>query len=144
MEIRLATYRDIDRVISFFEENLSSDNDAIYSEEFFCPLGVRAAIRRNQLIVAVEDSAIIAAVRFYRRKTKKVTSLYQFAIGISYRGKGLLKKMLELICDTEIVALCPKTSSFNAYYQKTGWILKESDGSYNHWYLPSRSVQNGW
>lgn len=140
MQIRFATFRDIDQVVSFFEENLSRDNDAIYSEEFFCPLGIKSAIRRDQLIVAVEDGVIFAAARFYRRRTKNVTSLYQFAIDISYRGKGLLNKMLELILDTEIVALCPRTSSLNTYYERTGWILKASDGSYNHWYLPSRSL----
>jgi len=139
MEIRLAVRSDIDRVRSFFAKHLSRDNDALYSDEFFCPLGVGAAIRRDQLIVAVDGDLVVGAVRFYPRKQCRQISLYQFAVDASYRGKGLLLQMLEPLRDTDIVVLCPSDSPFNRYYCSTGWILRESKGGHNQWCLQRRA-----
>lgn len=135
MEIRLATINDTDRVISFFTKHLSQENDALYSEEFFCAYGVSAAIRRKQVMVAIDTDWLVGAARFYRRKQCQQISLYQFAIGTPYRGKGMLMRMLESLRDTDIVVKCPKTSSFNHYYHSTGWRLQESKGHYNLWIL---------
>ena len=70
MEIRFAINQDTLQVITLFEKNLSYENDAIHSEEFFCHAGVKAAIRRQQILVAVEGNIIVAAIRFYRQKNK--------------------------------------------------------------------------
>ena len=135
MIIRFAVRSDTDQVRSFFARHLSRENDALYSDEFFCPLGVGAAIKRNQLIVAVEAESIVGAVRFYRRKQCRQISLYQFAIDASFRGKGVLLKMLEPLRDTDIVVQCPSESSFNRYFSSTGWVLQERKGCYNQWCL---------
>ena len=135
MTIRPAVRSDTDQVRSFFARHLSRDNDALYSDEFFCPLGVGAAIKRNEMMVAVEAGSIVGAVRFYRRKQCRQISLYQFAVDASCRGKGILLKMLEPLRDTDIVVLCPSESSFNRYYRSTGWMLQERKGRYNQWGL---------
>lgn len=141
LKIRLAKESDKDQVLSLFKKYLLPDNDALYSQEFFCPFGMKAAIKRGQMLVACAKDTIVAAARFYERKRDRKTSLYQFVIDANYRGKGFLSKMLNLIREYDIVALCPKASDFNSYYRKTGWVLskKNSDsGKYNHWVLPAK------
>jgi len=131
--VKLATQRDTNQVIALFEENLSRDNEAIYSNEFFCLDGVKAAIRRNQIIVTVCDNQVVAAARFYKRKREDIISLYQFAVDKSYRGNHLISKMLRFFYKTKIIVLCPQESSFNKYYKNTGWILETSTQGVNHW-----------
>jgi diaminopimelate decarboxylase len=138
MEIRLAVPEETDRVRKFFAMHLSQENAALYSEEFFCPLGVGAAIRHDQLIVALDGGAIVGAARFYRRKQIRQISLYQFAIAASHRGRGLLLRMLEMLRDTDIVVLCPSESTFNRYFCSTGWTLSGCRGRFNQWCLPKR------
>lgn len=139
IKIRLANKDDTSQVLSLFEKYLSPDNDALYSQEFFCPFGMKAAIKRNQMLIACDKHKIVAAARFYKRKRGKKTSLYQFVVDVNYRGKRLLSKILDLIRDFDITALCPKTSDFNNYYRKTGWVLsKENNEKYNYWVLPAK------
>lgn len=135
--VRFAQPRESAQVIAVFERNLTRDNDAIYSDEFLCRSGTRAALKKNQIVVALADNTIVAALRFYKRKRERITSLYQFAIDVPYRGRGLLMKMLALIRDTNVVVLCPRGSSFNTYYEKTGWTLSGDDGTHKHWSLPA-------
>lgn len=61
MQIGLANPTHIPEVVSFFNENLDSDNSAVYSEEFLCPLGIKASIRRKQMIVATEEGQVVGA-----------------------------------------------------------------------------------
>ncbi|MGE7930837.1 N-acetyltransferase family protein [Lysinibacillus xylanilyticus] len=133
MQIALANPAHISEVVSFFNENLERNNSAVYSEEFLCPLGVKAAIRRKQMIVATVEGQVVGAFRFYRKKTQNKISLYQFAISEVYRGQGLLKKMFKMINDLPIVALCPTDSDFNEYYYKTGWNLQEQSDEFKIW-----------
>ena len=133
MQIALANPTHIPEVVSFFNENLDSNNIAVYSEEFICPLGIKAAIRRKQMIVATVEGQVIGAFRFYRKKTQNKISLYQFAISEIYRGQGLLKKMLETINDLPIISLCPTDSNLNNYYDKSGWYLQEQNEEFNVW-----------
>ncbi|MEY9973690.1 putative GNAT family acetyltransferase [Lysinibacillus sp. RC46] len=133
MQIALANPAHISEVVSFFNENLERNNSAVYSEEFLCPLGVKAAIRRKQMIVATVEGQVVGAFRFYRKKTQNKISLYQFAISEVYRGQGLLKKMFKTINDLPIVALCPTDSDFNEYYYKTGWNLHEQSDEFKIW-----------
>ncbi|MBE1554688.1 hypothetical protein [Sporosarcina limicola] len=70
MQIALANPAHISEVVSFFNENLDRNNSAIYSEEFLCPLGIKAAIRRKQMIVATVEGQVVGAFRFYRKKHK--------------------------------------------------------------------------
>ena len=55
MQIVLASPTHISEVVSFFNENLDRANSAVYSEEFLCPLGIKAAIRRKQMVVATAE-----------------------------------------------------------------------------------------
>jgi hypothetical protein len=135
MKINLAPISATSNIVTFFGKYISSDNDALYSGEFFCPDGIRAAIRRNQVLITVVDNRIIGCLRFYRRKTQKIISLYQFAIDENYRGQGVLKQMLDAINDVPIEVLCPARSKFNKYYQKTGWKFMKQAEKLNHWIL---------
>jgi hypothetical protein len=67
MEIGLAALKDTEQVKLFFSRYLSSENDALYSEEFFCSDGVMASIKRGQMIIAFEDNNTAGAVRFYQK-----------------------------------------------------------------------------
>lgn len=133
MQIALANPTHISEVVTFFDENLDRTNSAVYSEEFLCPLGIKAAIRRQQMIVATVEGQVVGAFRFYRKKTQNKISLYQFAISGVYRGQGLLNKMLKTINDVPIAALCPTHSDFNEYYHKSGWNLQEQSDEFNIW-----------
>ena len=133
MQIALANPTHISEVVSFFNENLDRNNSAVYSEEFLCPLGIKAAIRRKQMIVATVEGQVVGAFRFYRKKTHNKISLYQFAISEIYRGQGLLKKMLKTINDLPIISLCPTDSYLNDYYYKSGWYLQEQNEEFNVW-----------
>jgi len=133
MQIALANPTHIFEVVHFFNVNLDRNNSAVFSEEFFCPLGIKAAIRKKQMIVATVEGQVVGAFRFYRKKTQNKISLYQFAISEVYRGQGLLKKMLNTINDLPIVALCPTDSNFNEYYYKSGWKLQEQSDVFKIW-----------
>ena len=133
MRIALANSTHIPEVVSFFNENLDSNNSAVYSKEFLCPLGIKASIRRKQMVVATVEGQVVGAFRFYRKKTQNKISLYQFAISKIYRGQGLLKKMLKTINDLPIVSLCPSDSYLNDYYDKSGWYLQEQIEEFNVW-----------
>ncbi|MGE7920527.1 N-acetyltransferase family protein [Viridibacillus sp. NPDC093762] len=133
MQIALANPTQISEVVNFFNENLDRNNSAIYSEEFLCPLGIKAAIRRKQMIVATVEGQVVGAFRFYPKKTQNKISLYQFAISGVYRGQGLLKKMLNKLNDLPIVALCPTDANFNEYYYKSGWNLQEQSDEFKIW-----------
>ncbi len=94
MRIELANETQAKEVIRFLDKHLSKDDKSVIPEEFLCPFGVRAAIKRKQLIVGLDRQKIISALRFYRRKKDGITSIYQFAINESYPQKTTLKQML--------------------------------------------------
>lgn len=134
MRISLANPTNISEVVSFFNGNLDRNNSEVYSEEFLCPLGIKAAIKREQMIVATEDGQVVGAFRFYRKKTQNQISLYQFAISENYRGQGLLTQMLNTINDVPIISLCPTDAYLNEYYSKSGWVKQEDQsGKFNVW-----------
>ncbi|MGE8206778.1 GNAT family N-acetyltransferase [Heyndrickxia sp. NPDC080065] len=133
MQISFADLTHTPQVVSFFKNNLEHNNSAVYSEEFLCPLGIKGAIKRKQMIVAIFNGQVVGAFRFYRKKTTNTISLYQFAISEIYRGQGVLKKMLKTINDLPIHALCPMESEFNEYFYKSGWHLQEHNPEFNMW-----------
>lgn len=135
MQVVIASPTHISEVTSIFNENLDRSNSAVYSEEFLCPLGIKAAIRRKQMIVATVEGQVVGAFRFYRKKTQNRISLYQFAIRENYRGQGLLKRMLKTINDLPIISLCPTDCDLNDYYDKSGWALQEQKQGFNVWIL---------
>jgi hypothetical protein len=88
------------------------------------------------MMIAIDEDRIVGAVRFYKRKTQNIISLYQFAIDVQYRGQGVLKQMLAVMGDAPIETSCPIDSTFNEYYIKSGWILQgEHKGNNQYHYL---------
>ena len=135
MKIELAK-NNFEDIIHFFKNNLDANSDAITSKELSCPLGIKAAIRRKEIIVCTENDKIISALRFYIRKREPDTiSLYQFAIDLKYRGKNLLQQMLHFTGYKKVEAMCPIKSDFNNYYEKSNWVMKNQNNKYNYWIL---------
>ena len=133
MIIQLANTDQIHSVQSFFQKHLAREMEGIYSDEFVCPLGARAAVRRQQILVAVVNEEIVGAIRFYPKKTVRKVSLYQFAIDERFRGRGVLQLMLARCGDAPIHAFCPVDSSFNTFYEKAAFQLLEQDNEFNEW-----------
>ena len=133
MTIQLARTDQIPSVQSFFQKHIAREMEGIYSDEFVCPLGVRAAVRRQQMLVAVVNDEIVGAMRFYPKKTVRKVSLYQFAIDERFRGLGVLQKFFDHYGDVPIHALCPVESSFNTFYEKSGFQLRKQGNEFKEW-----------
>ena len=133
MNIQLATTEHTKDAQVFFQNNIERDMEGIYSDEFVCPLGVRAAIRRQQMVISMVEGVIVGAMRFYPKKTARKVSLYQFAIDERFRGRGILQQMLAQCGDVPIHALCPADSSFNTFYEKAGFQLCDKGNEFNEW-----------
>ena len=43
----------------FFDKNLDRKNKALYSDEFFCPFGISAAIKRKQVFAIFENEKVL-------------------------------------------------------------------------------------
>jgi hypothetical protein len=134
--IRLAQRSEIQAVRAFFSHYLTSDNDAVANPEFLCPDGIQAAVLRKQMMLACsEDGEILAAARFYRKRSGEV-SLYQFAVAPDARGAKLSRRLFDAIrAGSPMAAMCPTSSAFNAYYQKTGWKGQPVDALFTRWIL---------
>lgn len=128
LTISHAQSTEIWAVTAFFEQHIDPQMDGIWSQEFCCPRGIKAAIQREQMIIAKNDLTIVGALRYYVRKSDGVASLYQFAVAPAWRGKGVMHQMLQTIPAKVIHARCHTGVRFNGYYRKTGWIcIKEDD-----------------
>jgi hypothetical protein len=132
MEIVHADHQMVPELRLFFGKYVDVSNDGVYSQEFICPDGIKAATQRGQVIAAIDEEQVIGACRFYKKKTHEV-SLYQFAIRERYRGLGVLIKMLEKTEAPGVTAKCPVNAQFNNYYRKTGWSLLKTENGFMHW-----------
>ncbi len=135
MQIGLAKEKYVKQIIDFFDNNLDKDNKAVHSREFFCPFGLRAAIKKSWVIIGIDKNEIISAVRFYPRKTDGIVSVYQFAVDEKYRGNKLVQKMLSVTGHEQFEFKCPKDIEFNNYYDKIGANIIKHDKQYNYWIL---------
>lgn len=135
MNIKLANYKYTEQIIKFYDKYLDKNNEAIHSGEFFCPFGVKLAIKRNQLIIILDENKLVSVVRFYPRKRDNIVSVYQFAVDEKYRWKKLLQKMLEFTECKEFEFVCPKNIEFNNYYRKIGANILKQDEKNNYWAL---------
>lgn len=135
-EFSLGNYLfDFDDVNLFFRDRLSRDNKAIFCEEFFCPLGLKFAMKKKRVVVVHVNSVVVSALRFYLRKSDDIVSVYQFAIDENYVGNGLLVEMLKFTGCKEFEVLCPVGLEFNNYYEKSGWDLFCEKNGFNYWGL---------
>jgi len=136
MTAKIASEQNENEINIFFEKYLDKNNDAITCEEFLCPFGVKAAIKRKQIVIILDNArTIVAATRFYPRKRDNIVSLYQFAIDKKYRGQNFLKKMLFVTVFKNFEVICPLNSKFNDYYKKTDWVISNKDSKFNYWRL---------
>jgi len=135
MKIMLATNKYRKQIINFFDDNLDKSNKAVCSDEFFCPFGTGAAVKRNQVVIGIDEGVMVSAVRFYPRKTDKIVSVYQFAVDKKYRGNKLLQQMLQATGFEKFEFKCPKEINFNNYYKKIGANIGKQDEDYNYWVL---------
>jgi diaminopimelate decarboxylase len=133
IEIKICEPDRFENLRLFHERYLSPNNKNLYSAEFSCPIGLRAAVKRKEVIIALEGINIVGMARFYLTKRHGHASLYQFAIDEHYRGTGLLKRMLSLISAFNIVCRCPLDLSLNSYFSKLDWKLKTQDNRFNYW-----------
>ncbi len=137
MEIKLATEKYTKQIVDFFDNNLDESNKAVHSRGFFCPFGVRAAVKSGWVVIGMDENKIISAVRFYPRKSDRIVSVYQFAVDERYRGSGLVQKMLNKTGFKQFEFKCPKNIEFNDYYDKIGASISKQDNEYNYWFLNS-------
>jgi len=137
MQILLAQPSQTKQVQNFFKKYLNKNSPWITNEEFLCPFGVSANIKKWQVMLVQDGEKILGALRFYPRKREKIVSVYQFALDESIRGKWFIKKILEQISKKTWYNIfesnCFLDDSFNDYYKKTWWILKKSDEKFNYW-----------
>jgi diaminopimelate decarboxylase len=134
MLIRSARFSEMSELIAFFDRNLRGNAILEVMLEWGCPLGAKAAVNQNRILVAIDQGRVVAAVRFYRRKRDKRVSLYQFAVEPGYRHQGLTKRLL-LTLDADVSAQCPRDSELNEFYKRSGWTLEVADQRFNYWIL---------
>lgn len=133
---RLAIWKDFQKILSFHELYLTSNNTAIYSDEFLCTSGIYSAVINNRMVLVLKDNEIIGLARFYLQKKVQCISLYQFAIAEGYRGNGLSEGMfsyLQKIYNCPLESCCPIDNTLNHYYEKNNWKLKSTYKGLNHW-----------
>ncbi len=134
MIVKNAKLQDLNFVVNFFDKYLDKNNPALYSREFFCPSGVKAAISKDLVILILDNDNLVAAVRLYPRKRDNIVSVYQFAISEKYRGNNLLKSMLNFTKYKTFEFVCPAEIKFNEYYEKLGAEIINKD-KLNCWRL---------
>jgi hypothetical protein len=135
MKIKLVSENDTKNIQKFFDKNLDRKNKALYSDEFFCPFGVSAAIKRNQVFAIFENEKVLTAVRVYPRKRDGVVSVYQFAVDSEYRGKKFLQRILKFTRYKKFEFTCPKKINFNNYYLKVGAKKVSENEKFNFYIL---------
>lgn len=135
MKITYASQEDLENLISFFETHIIKTDFSEYYYEYFCPYGLKAAIKREQVIVLKNEDDIIWAMRFYPRKKENLVSLYQFALSKQVRWKGILEKMLKFTWYSCFLFQATKELKLNNYFQRQKWELSKTDDNFNYWEL---------
>ncbi|CCF12914.1 hypothetical protein BLGI_808 [Brevibacillus laterosporus GI-9] len=64
MHIRQAHPLMTQEIVQFFQKYITENSDSIANREYICSDGTRAAVRRNQILVALDGDMIVAALRF--------------------------------------------------------------------------------
>lgn len=132
---RTANMTDAEPLAHFFEYHREAIATSTENREFLCALGTRAAIRKNEILLALVGGEIIGAVRIYVRKTTPKVSVYQFAIDASYHDQDLLRNMLEHHGAKVFETTCTKEAPANDYFRSTGWIKISNNEKNNIWQL---------
>ena len=131
--LKIAQKAETKKIQNFFAKYLQKWNPWIVNEEFLCPFWVEWAVNRKQVVILKFEEKVVGALRFYPRKRDNIVSVYQFALEERFRWKWLIKKMIQKTWFKYFESTCFVDSSFNDYYQKTGWKLEKSDEKFNYW-----------
>lgn len=135
MKITYANIEEYESINIFFDENIIKADFPEHYYEYFCPYGLKAAIKREQVIVLKDDDKILGALRFYPRKKEKLVSLYQFALSEQVRWKGILEKMLKFTWYNNFWFQVFIDMSLNYYFEKKNWSLNKTEKEFNYWQL---------
>jgi len=130
---RLAGPKDAAACVAFFQRYLNPEE--VFSPEFLCPLGVRAAVQRREVIIFLAVNELAAALRFYRRKRSECISIYQFAVHPTWRGRLLSRLLIDAAPPGTRLSSCSPRSSLNDYYRNTGWRLRRCTPTEHEWIL---------
>ncbi len=133
--IKFAEELEIKQVREFFKNMLFWKEYILTNYELTCPFWLSSAIKRNEVIILKNWDEILWWLRFYKRKTDDIISLYQFALDEKIRWKWLIKKMLEFTWYKFFESISFKDIDFNKYYEKTWWQLDKNDDKFNYWIL---------
>jgi N-acetylglutamate synthase-like GNAT family acetyltransferase len=141
MIIRPAIISEVSAITAFLKRYF--DERLVLEElpEFGCPMGIRAAVRNREIVIAIEEERIVAALRFYRRKRDIGISLYQFAVAPAFRESRVIDMLLRTL-GSDVTAQCPKAAELNAFYRGNGWQLRSSDNRFNYWLWANRLQEN--
>jgi hypothetical protein len=132
---RVAVPSYVKPVVHFFHEHRKAISESAIGPEFLCSIGLSAAVRRGEVIVASSGDRIVGAIRIYRRKTVQRVSVYQFAIQEAYRGLGIFRNLLAFCGDNIFEVKCKNDSLINEYFYSTGWVKVSCGGSASTWRL---------
>lgn len=133
MKLVFASENDSEKLIAFFNNHINKkDFDECYYE-YFCPYWLRAAVKREQVIILKDKETILGALRFYPRKTDNKVSLYQFALDEIVRWKWILNKMLKFTWYNCFWFQALKDMKLNIYFKKKNWSLHKTDVRFNYW-----------
>lgn len=123
LEFSIARPDQASAVVAFLSAHKEAIESSAPSGEFTCESGNRAAVQRQEVLIAMLNGSVVAAARFYRRRRADRISLYQFAVCEGLRGHGILQGLLSLLGgDTPIDAKCKADAVINEYFSSAGWV----------------------
>lgn len=85
---------------------------------YIIPAALRAAIQRDELLMHYPSWSFC----HYHRRKDGVAVVYEIAVPMSLRGRGIGKSLLSLI-DPPIVLKCPADNASNRFYEAVGFKL---------------------
>lgn len=133
MKLTFATKEDSENLITFFNKHINKNDFEECYYEYFCPFWLKAAIKREQVIVLKENEEVLWALRYYPRKRDNKVSLYQFALDEKVRSKWILNKMLKFTWYSCFWFQVQKDMKLNEYFKKQNRDLREVDTKFNYW-----------
>lgn len=117
----IANPRETEDTIQFLNRYRQAIMVSAPGREMLCNQGTRSAIRKGLVVVARYDTGLIGAMRYYRRKSNSVVSVYQFAVDASYRGYGVFDGLLLHTGGDAFEAACLQDAPIVQYFHARGW-----------------------
>ena len=139
IEISIANNSRLRDVLEFQRRYIKEENQAVYAREFYCEIGLRGAINKNNVLVAYSNHLLAGMMRFYCQVRQQQISIYQFAVAEEFRGTGLTEKMFAYLQNQnamDLVSKCPMGNDLNRFYKKKYWALFDHQSGLNYWKKP--------